>query len=96
MSKSNTNKKLITNNSSPYLIPQNKDVMPVPFRKNDPSDVMIFSLSLLLCYEQIIKKWHEVAEKFGGGGHKQAAGCVINKSVEETKEILLKEIKKIL
>ena len=38
----------------------------------------------------------KVADKLGGGGHKQAAGCVINKPVEEAKEILLKEIKKIL
>ena len=30
MSKSNTNKKLITNNSSPYLIPQNKEKIKNP------------------------------------------------------------------
>lgn len=38
----------------------------------------------------------KVALKLGGGGHKQAAGCLIAKPLEEAKKILLKEIKEIL
>lgn len=38
----------------------------------------------------------KVALKFGGGGHKQAAGCLIAKPLEEAKKILLKEIKELL
>lgn len=34
----------------------------------------------------------KICEKFNGGGHKRAAGCTIYKSIEEAKELILKEI----
>lgn len=37
---------------------------------------------------------NEIANKFNGGGHVMAAGCIIDKSFKETKELLLSEIKK--
>lgn len=37
---------------------------------------------------------NEIAQKFNGGGHIMAAGCIINKPFKETKELLLNEIKK--
>lgn len=37
---------------------------------------------------------NEIANKFNGGGHVMAAGCIINKPFKETKELLLNEIKK--
>ncbi|MFW6006174.1 MAG: DHH family phosphoesterase [Candidatus Bipolaricaulota bacterium] len=36
----------------------------------------------------------EVAAEFGGGGHKVAAGCMVDGELEEVKEKVLKEIKK--
>ncbi len=33
-----------------------------------------------------------IAEKFNGGGHKQAAGCTIEKNLEETMEIIKREL----
>ncbi|MDE6182339.1 MAG: bifunctional oligoribonuclease/PAP phosphatase NrnA [Eubacteriales bacterium] len=36
---------------------------------------------------------NEIAGKFGGGGHKLASGATINATLEEAKEIVLKEIK---
>jgi phosphoesterase RecJ-like protein len=38
----------------------------------------------------------DVAMRFGGGGHPKAAGCFITGTVEEVKEKLLAEIKKVL
>jgi phosphoesterase RecJ-like protein len=37
-----------------------------------------------------------IAQKFGGGGHKNAAGCRLKMSVEEAKKKILPEIKKII
>lgn len=37
-----------------------------------------------------------IAEKFGGGGHKRAAGCTINENVQKAKEMLLAEIEKVI
>ncbi len=34
----------------------------------------------------------KVAGAFGGGGHKRASGCVVEKSMKETKNIILKKI----
>ena len=42
MSKSNTNKKLITNYSSPYLIPQNKEKIKKPSPNPHPPVLEIF------------------------------------------------------
>ena len=39
---------------------------------------------------------NEIAEKFGGGGHKMAAGAKINKSFKETKDFLINEVTKAL
>lgn len=39
---------------------------------------------------------NKVAMGFGGGGHKMAAGGQIDKSLQETKEIIINEIKKVL
>ncbi|WMJ82021.1 bifunctional oligoribonuclease/PAP phosphatase NrnA [Clostridium sp. MB40-C1] len=36
----------------------------------------------------------KIAEKFGGGGHVRAAGFSVNNSVEEIKDILIKDIEK--
>ena len=33
---------------------------------------------------------------FGGGGHPRAAGCLIQGTVEEVKEKIMKEVKKVL
>ncbi|EQB63577.1 MAG: Phosphoesterase RecJ-like protein [candidate division Zixibacteria bacterium RBG-1] len=35
-----------------------------------------------------------IAKAFGGGGHKNAAGCLLRVNMQEAKEIVLKEIKK--
>ena len=35
---------------------------------------------------------NEIAESFGGGGHVAAAGCVINESIGDAKELLEREI----
>ncbi|MDQ2086894.1 bifunctional oligoribonuclease/PAP phosphatase NrnA [Herbivorax sp. ANBcel31] len=37
-----------------------------------------------------------IANKLGGGGHKNAAGCTINGYMDDIKAMLLKEIKKVL
>ena len=37
-----------------------------------------------------------VAAVFGGGGHIRAAGCTVNKSLDETKSSLIEEIRKVL
>lgn len=37
-----------------------------------------------------------VAEKFGGGGHKNAAGCVIKNSLEDIKTVIKTEIKSLM
>ncbi|MDX9714849.1 MAG: bifunctional oligoribonuclease/PAP phosphatase NrnA [Dissulfurispiraceae bacterium] len=37
-----------------------------------------------------------VAEKFGGGGHKNAAGCVISNDLDSVKDALKKELKKLV
>jgi len=37
---------------------------------------------------------NKIAHEFNGGGHTMAAGCIINKSFKETKELLISEIKK--
>lgn len=39
---------------------------------------------------------NKVANEFGGGGHKMAAGGQIDKTLQETKEIIINEIKKVL
>ena len=36
----------------------------------------------------------QIAKVFGGGGHKNAAGCLLRVNLEEAKEIILREIKK--
>ena len=33
---------------------------------------------------------------FGGGGHPKAAGCLIQGNIEQVKEKIMKEIKKVL
>ncbi|MFA5393848.1 MAG: bifunctional oligoribonuclease/PAP phosphatase NrnA [Candidatus Ratteibacteria bacterium] len=38
----------------------------------------------------------KVAAEFGGGGHRNAAGCTINTGLEESERLVLAEIKKIL
>ncbi|MCX5642790.1 MAG: bifunctional oligoribonuclease/PAP phosphatase NrnA [Candidatus Omnitrophica bacterium] len=38
----------------------------------------------------------KVAAEFGGGGHRNAAGCTINTGLEESERLILAEIKKIL
>lgn len=35
-----------------------------------------------------------IAQKFGGGGHKKAAGCTINKNINEAKEEVINTILK--
>ncbi|GAV23493.1 DHH family phosphoesterase [Carboxydothermus pertinax] len=37
---------------------------------------------------------NEIAAVFGGGGHKRAAGCTLKKSLPETIEVVLAEVKK--
>lgn len=37
---------------------------------------------------------NSIANNFNGGGHTMAAGCIIDKSFKETKELLINEIKK--
>ncbi|HYG73691.1 MAG TPA: DHHA1 domain-containing protein, partial [Planctomycetota bacterium] len=37
-----------------------------------------------------------LAQKFGGGGHKQAAGCTLNGSIKEVREKFLEEAEKSL
>lgn len=37
---------------------------------------------------------NHIANKFNGGGHTMAAGCIIKKTFKETKELLISEIKK--
>ena len=39
---------------------------------------------------------NEIANSFGGGGHKMAAGGQLNMSFEETKEIIINAIKSVL
>ena len=39
---------------------------------------------------------NKIANSFGGGGHKMAAGGQIDKSLQETKNIVINEIKKVL
>lgn len=36
----------------------------------------------------------KIAKAFGGGGHKNAAGCLLRTNMQEAKEIVLREIKK--
>ena len=38
----------------------------------------------------------DVCLPFGGGGHQRAAGCAINGTIEQVKEKILKELKKVL
>jgi len=38
----------------------------------------------------------QVAVHFGGGGHLRAAGCTIHASLEEARELLLAELRKLL
>ena len=38
----------------------------------------------------------KIAVEFGGGGHRNAAGCTINTGLEESERLILAEIKKIL
>ncbi|MEI8215666.1 MAG: DHH family phosphoesterase [Eubacteriales bacterium] len=33
-----------------------------------------------------------ICQKFGGGGHKKAAGCTLNESVEDTRKIIMQEV----
>ena len=67
MSKSNTNKKLITNYSSPYLIPQNKEKIKKPSPNPHPPVLEIFQtkeendrLGIMEVYEDNNKicKWY--------------------------------------
>jgi phosphoesterase RecJ-like protein len=37
-----------------------------------------------------------IAEEFGGGGHKKAAGCSIGGSLEEVKKRIFEEIREVL
>jgi phosphoesterase RecJ-like protein len=37
-----------------------------------------------------------LAESFGGGGHKKAAGVTLNKSIKEAKKLLLQAIETML
>ncbi len=37
---------------------------------------------------------NKVAQAFGGGGHKRAAGCTINGALEEVKNLVIQEAKK--
>lgn len=37
---------------------------------------------------------NQIATTFGGGGHKKASGCTINKSPAEAVQAILKEIQK--
>lgn len=39
---------------------------------------------------------NEIASSFGGGGHKMAAGGQIDKNFEETKEVIINAVKKVL
>lgn len=39
---------------------------------------------------------NEVAGKFGGGGHTQAAGCFLSSSLESAQELVLKEVRSLL
>ena len=39
---------------------------------------------------------NKVASRFGGGGHKMAAGAQIDKNLQETKDIVINEIKRVL
>jgi phosphoesterase RecJ-like protein len=36
----------------------------------------------------------KIARVFGGGGHRNAAGCSVNQTLEETKTIILEQIQK--
>jgi phosphoesterase RecJ-like protein len=38
----------------------------------------------------------EVARAFGGGGHKNAAGCNFETSLEEAEELLVEEMRRCL
>jgi bifunctional oligoribonuclease and PAP phosphatase NrnA len=38
----------------------------------------------------------KVCEKFDGGGHKRAAGCKIEKDIDEAERLLIKEIRNYL
>ncbi len=39
---------------------------------------------------------NDIAKKFGGGGHKYAAGCEIQGSIEEVQQLILEELEKAL
>lgn len=39
---------------------------------------------------------NKIASNLGGGGHKRAAGCILNMSLEESKKVLLQEIEEVL
>ena len=36
----------------------------------------------------------KVAQKFSGGGHKRAAGCIINSDIDSARDMILEEIRK--
>ncbi|MGB2980649.1 MAG: bifunctional oligoribonuclease/PAP phosphatase NrnA [Candidatus Zixiibacteriota bacterium] len=38
----------------------------------------------------------KIARCFGGGGHRNAAGCTVNQNLEQTKRIILEQVKKTL
>lgn len=38
----------------------------------------------------------KMARGFGGGGHRNAAGCTLNHDLEQTKMIILDQVKKVL
>ena len=37
-----------------------------------------------------------IASHFGGGGHEKAAGCVMESSLDEAREKILAEVRKVL
>jgi len=78
---------------------------------NYPRSIKGVQIAVLLREEEIEKgnsKWKislrskglenvaVVAERFGGGGHKNAAGCAIEGNISEVKQSLISEIDKIL
>jgi phosphoesterase RecJ-like protein len=38
----------------------------------------------------------KIAERFGGGGHRNAAGCVVQEELERVKDSLFTEVQRVL
>jgi phosphoesterase RecJ-like protein len=37
-----------------------------------------------------------VCQRFGGGGHKNAAGCIVNGKLEDVKELIKRAVSEVL